>query len=103
MPDTPKVKVPRLLPNATPEMVLLANLALAILPANMVLVTVPVSVVYTPLVTVLALPDNVAVIVPALKLPEASLATTLDAVFAEVASTANVRAAPSEPPLPPVM
>ena len=39
-----------------------------------------------------ALPLNVAVIVPALKLPEASRATTLDTVFADVASTAKVRA-----------
>ena len=37
-----------------------------------------------------ALPDNDAVIVPALKLPDASRATTLLAVLAEVASTANV-------------
>ena len=41
-------------------------------------------------VAVLAFPLNEAVIVPALKLPEASRATTLLAVLAEVASTANV-------------
>ena len=41
----------------------------------------------------LALPDKAAVIVPALKLPDASRATTLEAVFAEVASTAKVCAA----------
>ena len=40
-----------------------------------------------------AAPLKVAVIVPALKLPDASLATTLLAVFRLVASTANVRAA----------
>ena len=46
-------------------------------------------------------PDSVAVIVPALKLPEASRATTLEAVLADVASTVNVRATePSKvPPL----
>jgi hypothetical protein len=50
-------------------------------------------------VAVVALPDKAAVIVPALKLPEASRATTLEAVFALVASTANVRAAaPSNVP-----
>ena len=43
-----------------------------------------------------ALPLKVAVIVPALKLPEASRATTLEAVLAEVASTAAVTA---DPPL----
>jgi hypothetical protein len=54
-------------------------------------------------VAVEALPDNAAVMVPALKLPEESRATTLDAVLALVASTASVKPAPSEPPLPPVM
>ena len=44
-------------------------------------------------VAVVALPLRAAVIVPAEKLPEASRATTLDAVFAEVASTAHVVAA----------
>ena len=39
-----------------------------------------------------AAPLKVAVIVPALKLPEASRATTLLAVLVVVASTANVRA-----------
>ena len=43
-------------------------------------------------VAVEALPFNVAVIVPALKLPEASRATTLEAVLADVASTAAVTA-----------
>jgi len=43
-------------------------------------------------VAVVALPLNAAVIVPALKLPLASRATTLLAVFAEVASTAAVTA-----------
>ena len=41
---------------------------------------------------VLALPFNEAVIVPALKLPLASLATTLFAVFAVSASTSSVTA-----------
>jgi hypothetical protein len=52
-------------------------------------------------VAVVALPDRAAVIVPAAKSPEASRATTLEAVFVETASTAKVRAAePSNvPPL----
>ena len=54
------------------------------------------------MVAVEALPVNAAVIVPALKFPEASRATTLEAVLALVASTARVKAAPSEPPSPPV-
>ena len=45
------------------------------------------------LVAVDALPLSVAVIVPALKLPEASRATTLEAVLADVASTVHVCAA----------
>ncbi len=44
------------------------------------------------MVAVVALPDNAAVIVPAEKFPEASRATTLEAVLASVASTANVLA-----------
>ena len=48
---------------------------------------------FVAVVALVAEPLNVAVIVPAEKLPEASRATTLDAVFASVASTANVRAA----------
>ena len=44
-------------------------------------------------VAVVAFPDKAAVMVPALKFPEASRATTLDAVFADVASTAAVTAA----------
>ena len=44
-------------------------------------------------VEVVALPLRDAVIVPALKLPEASRATTVEAVFADVASTAHVVAA----------
>jgi hypothetical protein len=39
---------------------------------------------------VVALPLSVAVIVPAEKLPEASRATTLEAVFVVVASTVHV-------------
>ena len=50
-------------------------------------------------VAVEALPDNVAVIVPALKLPEASRATTLEAVFVVVASTANVPLVVIVPPV----
>lgn len=45
------------------------------------------------LVAVAALPLSEAVMVPAEKFPDASRATTLEAVFAEVASTAKVRAA----------
>ena len=45
------------------------------------------------LVAEVALPLKLAVIVPALKLPEASRATTLEAVFADVASTVHVCAA----------
>ena len=41
-------------------------------------------------VAVVALPLKLAVIVPALKFPLASLATTFEAVFADVASTAKV-------------
>ena len=44
-------------------------------------------------VAVLALPLKAAVIVPAAKFPEASRATTLEAVLVVVASTANVLAA----------
>ena len=44
-------------------------------------------------VALVAAPLSVAVIVPAEKLPELSRATTLLTVLAEVASTANVRAA----------
>ena len=50
-------------------------------------------------VAVVALPDRAAVIVPAEKLPEASRATTLDAVFAEVASTFNVTVPEVPPPV----
>jgi hypothetical protein len=52
-----------------------------------------------------ALPVRLAVIVPAEKLPEASLATTLEAVLAEVASTAKVPVVVIVPPVryvPPV-
>ena len=42
------------------------------------------------LVALLAFPDNEAEIVPALKFPLLSLATTLLAVLADVASTAQV-------------
>jgi hypothetical protein len=60
-------------------------------PAKLVAVVAVVALVA--LVAVVALPLNAAVIVPAAKLPEASRATTLEAVFVVVASTANVRAA----------
>jgi hypothetical protein len=48
---------------------------------------------------VVALPDSVAVIVPAEKLPEASRATTLEAVLADVASTAIVPLVVIVPPV----
>ena len=51
----------------------------------------PPAVVAVP--ALVALPLNVAVIVPALKLPEASRATTFEAVLADVASTVHVCAA----------
>jgi hypothetical protein len=49
-----------------------------------------VSEVFSNVVAVVALPAKAAVTVPALKLPLASRATTLDAVLALVASTAHV-------------
>ena len=54
---------------------------------------VAVFVAFVAVVAVEALPDSVAVIVPAEKLPEASRATSLEAVFAEVASASIVTAA----------
>ena len=48
---------------------------------------------------VLALPLSAAVIVPAEKLPDASLATTFDAVLAEVASTLIVTVPLVPPPV----
>jgi hypothetical protein len=48
------------------------------------------------LVTLLAVPLNVAVIVPALKLPEASRATIAEPVFAEVALDVTVNVAAPE-------
>ena len=73
-----------------PLMVELANLALAIDPANMLLVTVPVSVVYTPLVTVLALPvrlptNPTALVTPVVPLNEATLTALVAAVLLAVA------------------
>jgi hypothetical protein len=50
-------------------------------------------------VAVEALPDNVAVIVPAAKLPEESRATTLEAVLVVVASTARVPLVVIVPPV----
>jgi cation transport ATPase len=47
---------------------------------------------FVAVVALVAAPLNVAVIVPAEKLPLESRATTLEAVFASVASTAKVRA-----------
>ena len=55
--------------------------------------TVLPAVAYDAEVAVDAFPDNAAVIVPALKFPEESRATTFEAVFEDVASTANVEAA----------
>ena len=49
-------------------------------------------------VALVALPLNAAVIVPALKFPEASLATIVDTVFAEVALEVTVNVV-AEPPL----
>ena len=60
--------------------------------AYVALVAEPADVAYVALVAEEAAPLKVAVIVPALKLPEASRATTLLAVLVVVASTANVRA-----------
>ena len=56
---------------------------------------------FVAVVAVEALPDSVAVIVPAEKLPEASRATSLEAVLADVASAAIVTAAEPlyEPPV----
>ena len=47
---------------------------------------------FVAVVAVLAFPLNAAVIVPALKLPEASRATRVEAVFAFVALVASVTA-----------
>jgi hypothetical protein len=71
-------------PNApATELVLLAVVAVAALPVQEPELpdTFPVT-----------FPVSAAVIVPAEKLPEASRATTLEAVFASVASTAKVLA-----------
>ena len=48
-----------------PAVLIVDNFVSAILPANMVLVTVPVSVIYTPLVTEVALPVKLPVNPPA--------------------------------------
>ena len=65
--DSPEI-VAEVLPNdivVDPNVILLLdNLLLAILPANIVLVTVPVSVIYTPLVTVPELPVTLPVTLP---------------------------------------
>jgi hypothetical protein len=57
------------------------------------LVAVVADVADVALVAVVAFPLREAVMVPALKFPEASRATTLEAVLASVASTEKVRAA----------
>ena len=80
--------------------VLLDNLLLAIEPANIVFVTVAVSVLYIPLVTVPALPDTVpvtfpvklAVIILAAKLPELSRLTIVLTLDNGVAVLPNVMA-----------
>jgi hypothetical protein len=81
-------------PDQVPEVIVptVAKLAAEVMLGCAAVVTVP---------AVVAAPLNVAVIVPALKLPEASRATTLEAVFKFVASTAKVLAVePSNvPPL----
>ena len=67
-------------------------------------VTAPVTAILRAVanvLAVLALPLRAAVTVPALKLPEASRATTLDAVLLGVASTLSVGVEPS-PDVPPV-
>jgi hypothetical protein len=51
-------------------------------------------------VTLLALPDKVAVIVPALKLPDASRCTSALAVFAEAATNDAPQAVPVETATP---
>ena len=61
------------------------------------LVAVVAVVADVALVAVDAFPLNVAVIVPALKFPEASRATIVDAVFALVALDATVNVAAPEP------
>jgi len=62
VPETLKVAVGRFPPSAVPEIVLFANLLLAILPANIALVTVPVS----PVVTIVpAVAGRAIVVVPA--------------------------------------
>lgn len=48
-------------------------------------------------VAVVALPDSAAVMVPALKFPDASRATIVDAVFAFVALDVTVKVATAEP------
>ena len=65
--------------------------AVAALPVHDPAVVADVADVADPAVVAdVALPLRLAVIVPAEKLPEASRATTFDAVFADVASTAQV-------------
>ena len=54
------------------------------------IVVLPNFVAVVAVVAVVALPLKLAVIVPALKFPIESLATTFEAVFADVASTAKV-------------
>lgn len=112
MPDVPSVKVLRLLPNGTPEIVPALHVnaepfqfrtwldadgatAKPVVPEP-VWYAIWLAAPPARLVAVVALvaePLSVAVMVPALKLPEESRATTLSAVLAEVASTAKVRAA----------
>ena len=55
------------------------------------MVAVVAVVALVAVVAEVALPDREAVIVPALKLPEASRATTVDAVLAEVALDVTVK------------
>ena len=80
--------LPRLIEVEPKVTELYTNLALAMLPASMVFVTVPVSVVYTPFVTLVALPLKLAVIVPAAKLPLLSRDTMAEAVLELVAVVA---------------
>jgi hypothetical protein len=87
VPDTARVKVPLLTLFAVVAVV--ARVARVANVAKVARVAVVAKVAF---VAEDAAPLKVAVIVPALKLPEASRATTLLAVFRLVASTANVRA-----------
>ena len=93
LPDNVAVIVPALkLPEASRKTIVEAVLAVAAVMVALFawLVIVPAVVAD---VAVEALPDNAAVIVPAVKLPEASRATMVDAVFKLVALDVTVNVA----------